>query len=151
MKALDIAYYFLFKANQEGDLLTNLKLQKLLYYAQAWHLVNFDKPLFNDTLYAWDLGPVVKEVYQEFKRYKGRPIPIRNESEIKYKIQKNIFKNRVDYLNDFYDAYIGLSAHELVNMAHNEDPWKNAYISDTKIINIDLMKDYYKRQYKESE
>ena len=42
LSALDVAKYFLCKAHQEGDLVTNLKLQKLLYYAQAWYLVNLN-------------------------------------------------------------------------------------------------------------
>lgn len=151
MKALDVAYYFLLKANKEGDLITNLKLQKLLYYAQVWYLVNFDKPLFDDNLYAWDLGPVVKEVYLQFKQHKGHPIIIKNEDEIKNRIKKNIKESKIEYLDAFYDAYIRLSAHELVNMAHNEDPWKSAYSTTEKIINIDFMKNYYQNKYKESD
>jgi uncharacterized phage-associated protein len=52
VKAIDVAKYFLNWANNKGDLITNLKMQKLLYYAQAWYLVNFKKPLFSDPIEA---------------------------------------------------------------------------------------------------
>jgi len=150
MNALNVAYYFLLKANYEGDLITNLKLQKLLYYAQAWHLVNFEKPLFSEKLFAWDLGPVVREVYQEFKKYGGNPININSKIDVK-NITNNIPKNTIDYLEEFYDIYIGLSAHVLVNMTHNEEPWEKAYKNNSKIISLNTMKNYYQKKYKESE
>ena len=150
MKALNVAYYFLLKATHEGDLITNLKLQKLLYYAQTWYLVNFEKPLFSEKLLAWDLGPVVREVYQEFKKYGGNPINIKDKNVFK-NITDNIQKDTIDYLEEFYDSYIGLSAHELVNMTHNEEPWEKAYKSISKIISLNTMKDYYQKKYKESE
>lgn len=150
MNAPNIAYYFLLKANHEGDLITNLKLQKLLYYAQAWHLINFKKPLFREKLLAWELGPVVREVYQEFKKYGGRPININGRSDTK-NVFGNIQKDTIDYLEEFYDIYIGLSAHELVNMTHNEEPWKRAYKNNSKIISLNDMEEYYQEKYKESE
>jgi len=150
MKALNVAYYFLLKANHEGDLITNLKLQKLLYYAQTWYLVNFEKPLFSEKILAWDLGPVVREVYQEFKKYGGSPININGKSIIKNMTEK-IQEDTKDFLEEFYDIYIGLSAHELVNMTHNEEPWKKAYKNSLKIINLSDMKNYYQKKYKESE
>ena len=64
-----IADYILFKTQNTGDFLTNLKLQKLLYYAQAWYLANYQKPLFDEPIEAWVHGPVVVQVYNEFRDY----------------------------------------------------------------------------------
>lgn len=63
MKALDVAKYFLFLArNREaGDTISNLKIQKMLYYAQGYSLALFNKPLFDDRIEAWKHGPVVKK------------------------------------------------------------------------------------------
>jgi len=65
--AQDVTDLMLYWANRDGDLISNLKLQKLLYYAQAWHLVNFDVPLFGDSIEAWDFGPVIPNVYRQYK------------------------------------------------------------------------------------
>ena len=68
--AADIAEYFLWKAHEEGqELLSNMKLQKLLYYAQGLHLALGFGPLFDDEIQAWTYGPVVADVYHEYKEY----------------------------------------------------------------------------------
>ena len=123
LSALDVAKYFLCKAHQEGDLITHLKLQKLLYYAQAWYLVNYDSPLFKEPIRPWTLGPVVKEIYDKFKDFGAKPIdykPTGKESNIFSEKQKH-------YLDEFYDIFFKFTAHELVNMSHNESPWKDAF------------------------
>ena len=63
----DVAEYFLALANETGGTITNLKLQKLVYYAQAWHLANFDKPLFDAKFEAWVHGPVIPGLYEEYR------------------------------------------------------------------------------------
>lgn len=66
-KASDIAKKLIFKAQNDepngGEKLTNLKLQKLLYYQQGFHLAVFGIPLFNEDVEAWMYGPVVPDVY----------------------------------------------------------------------------------------
>jgi uncharacterized phage-associated protein len=142
--AINVAELFLSWAHRDGDLITNLKMQKLLYYAQAWHLVNFNKkPLFNDGIEAWDFGPVIPSVYHEYKTFGYRPIP--------HAITKNeeapFTPDQMEYLELLYDKFIRFSAHELVNMSHNEDPWKKAFNSDLypKIISHEEMTKYYSK------
>ncbi|AWI33728.1 Panacea domain-containing protein [Helicobacter apodemus] len=71
MEAMEIAKYFLFLArNREaGNTISNLKIQKMLYYAQGYSLCLFEKPLFSDRIEAWKHGPVVKTIYKQFKKY----------------------------------------------------------------------------------
>jgi uncharacterized phage-associated protein len=58
--AFDIAQYFLWKAQESNqELLSNMKLQKLVYYAQGLHLALNDAPLFKGKIEAWTYGPVV--------------------------------------------------------------------------------------------
>lgn len=69
----DVAQFFIGLANdqanmEQGDMMTNLRLQKLLYFAQGWHLARYGKPLFEDEIVAWQYGPVVPAVYNEYKR-----------------------------------------------------------------------------------
>lgn len=74
--ALDIAKWFLNYNlflrnvdNEDTDDISNLKLQKLLYYAQGCYLAMYDAPLFKEDIVAWAHGPVVREVYDEYKAY----------------------------------------------------------------------------------
>jgi len=139
LSALDVAKYFLCKAHQEGDLVTNLKLQKLLYYAQAWYLVNYNAPLFKEAIRPWHLGPVIKEVYDEFKNFGSMSISYTPTGK-----ESNLFSERqIHYLDEFYDVFFKFTAHELVNMSHNEPPWKDAFEKKRAEISLDAMKQYY--------
>lgn len=67
-KSREIADYIILYFQEHGEPLTNLKLQKLLYYAKGWYLALYDKPLFNDKIEAWVHGPVVPSIYHAFKQ-----------------------------------------------------------------------------------
>lgn len=76
----DVAKFFIGLANDQanndqGDLMTNLRLQKLLYFAQGWHLARYGKPLFDDEIDAWTYGPVVPSVYNAYKQHGRDGIP----------------------------------------------------------------------------
>lgn len=76
LKALDVAKYVLSLTDEKsGNTISNLGLQKLLYYVQGYYIACFNKPLFEENILAWDHGPVVKEVYEEYKKYKYNSIP----------------------------------------------------------------------------
>jgi len=136
---IDVAKLFLSWANRDGDLITNLKIQKLLYYAQAWHLVHFKKNLFDEPIVAWELGPVVPVAYKEFKRFSFKPIEYKKND----KEEKGFTKEKLSFLNNCYSTFIKFPAHDLVNMSHNEDPWKIAYSTPSKIISYSSMQEYY--------
>lgn len=72
--ATKIADYLLAECRERGELLTNLKLQKLLYYADAWNLALRDRPLFEEKFKAWVHGPVLTSQYHRFKDYRWKPI-----------------------------------------------------------------------------
>ena len=74
LSAQKIAEYFVWKGQAEKQPITNKKLQKLLYYAQAWSLVVRDQKLFKDKIEAWVHGPAVRDVYLEYKRFGFNPI-----------------------------------------------------------------------------
>ena len=79
INALDIANWFIARANREkienfGEGVSNLKLQKIIYFAQAAHLALEDEELFSDEIHAWSYGPVVNKVYHEFKGKEKTPI-----------------------------------------------------------------------------
>jgi len=137
--SIDTAKYFLSKANNDGDLITNLKMQKLLYYAQAWYLVNYGDTLFHEKIAAWNLGPVVPSAYNHFKKFGASPIIYKNTGK-----EADVFtKKQIEYLDEFYNIFSKFSAHELVNMSHNEPPWKDAFENKEKNISNEVIKKYY--------
>jgi len=135
--------FLLCESRERGDILTNLKLQKLLYYAQAWHLALKDQSLFAEDFQAWVHGPVLCSQYQRFKVYEWRPIleevllP-RLSSELKL------------YFKEIVDVFGCETATALELMTHNERPWKETrrgVASDqqsTAIIPKELMQEFYK-------
>ena len=68
-RALDIAKYIINHEHEEGREISNLRLQKLLYFIQAKFIVETGKPCFSDPIEAWDFGPVVTSVYHEYKLF----------------------------------------------------------------------------------
>lgn len=122
--ASGVADVFLAFCNEYGDLLTNLKLQKMLYYAQGWHLGLYGTPLFDDVIEAWIHGPVVPEVYRRFKPSGHKPI----DSPARLVDQP---EDLVVHIKDVWEAYGGLSAYDLERLSHAEAPWRNARVGLT--------------------
>lgn len=135
----DIAKYFLTLGDPKvGDLISNLKLQKLCYYAQGFHLALFDKKLFPERIEAWTHGPVVRDLYRQYKKFGDGPIPMPDRFDI------SIYdKKTQELLNEVYTVYGQYSAWKLRNMTHEEPPWREAKESGTSI-SPSSMKEYFK-------
>jgi len=119
-----VAKYFLLKAAQEGEPITQLKLQKLVYLAYASALIK-GKKLFNEPIEAWANGPVVPSLYQMLKKYGFNPI-----GEDFYKTDINKLLEDLDdvqsILDEVFDEYAPRSAFELVTITHNDGAWSKA-------------------------
>ncbi|NER49254.1 MAG: SocA family protein [Symploca sp. SIO1A3] len=138
--ALDIAKYFITLASPEQeDFITNLKLQKLLYYAQGFYLAMFDKPLFTEKIEAWQYGPVVPDIYHHYKQYKLAFIPQPEDFNPEQYDQET-----QDLLNEVYEVYGQYTAPALMHLTHQELPWKKTTI--TEEISHSLMKTYFESQ-----
>ena len=124
----DIARYFLAlgrvadDTGDEEDPISNLKLQKLVYYAQGYHLAMFDKALFPEVIEAWGHGPVVRDLYREYKKYGGGPIPKAEDFDINV-----LGEDTRKFLNEVYAARGQFTAWRLRQMTHAEAPWANSY------------------------
>jgi len=142
--ALEVSNFFLKYAAEHGDLLTNLKLQKLVYYAQAWHLALFGKPLFKEDFEAWVHGPVIPSLYRHFKKYGFNPIKVSQDHR-----EPNFESRGRKLLEEVYLKYACLEAFQLEILTHQEDPWKVARgnLSPdepcSKIISTASMKTFY--------
>ena len=119
--ALDVARYFLRRLDREaGDTISPLKLQKLLYYAQAWRLVLRERPLFSEAIEAWVSGSVVREVWDRYKAYKYHDIPQPDTENIEF------LEDEIEVLEEVWESYGELSARQLRDLTHSETPWLNA-------------------------
>ena len=135
----DVAAYLLSKADiKEGDGMTHLKLQKLLYYCQGFSLVLLEKPLFTNEIEAWTHGPVVSDAYDEFKRYGDKIIDDLGPGNV-----NALSGDEKALIDDVYDVYGGYSASRLRNLTHNEKPWIDAENKIDKTITHKAMRDFF--------
>ena len=125
MTAHEVAKYFVSLVDEEaGDSISNLKLQKLLYYAQGFHLAVYGEPLFNEQIKAWMHGPVVPQVYHDYRDFRAGPIAIEKVDLDDYTPQVR------ELLDEVYNVYGQFTASKLETMTHNEPPWKNTAQSE---------------------
>jgi uncharacterized phage-associated protein len=113
----DVARYIL----EKKGMMTAMKLQKLVYYAQAWSLVWDDEPLFKENIQAWINGPVVRELYDECK---GKYQITIDDITLGDSCQLSI--NQRDSIDRVLDYYGDKSSQWLSDLTHMEDPWQNA-------------------------
>ncbi len=142
--ALDIARKLIQLAEDQfrfgGEKLTNMKLQKLMYYAQGYHLAAFGERLFDDDIESWMYGPVVPSVYDYYAKYEANPLPSEECGLKMTKAAENLF-------NYVYNFFRNFSAIGLMNRTHTESPWLEAlpHNRGTKISN-DSIKAYFQTQ-----
>ncbi|MDR0853954.1 MAG: DUF4065 domain-containing protein [Clostridiales Family XIII bacterium] len=138
-----LAYNRQFEASFDGELLSNMKLQKLLYYAQGSFLALEGYPLFRDKIEAWMHGPVVPSVYHRFSSIGSNGIDIsENGVEI-----PDLSDGETEILERDFEVFGRYSAWELRNMTHDETPWKETASGD--VIDLSLIKDYFEQHYLE--
>lgn len=159
--AKDIANWFLWKNKVEQleneteyddkyevyEGLSHLKLQKLLYFAQGLSLAINNEPLFSDKIYAWTHGPVVKEVYDKFKKYGRNDIELSvNDKEMKIieSIESNSKTSNI--LNLVYENFGIYTAWQLREMTHvPSGPWETTVRTKgmDKEIDPKLIRNYF--------
>ena len=116
--ALEVASWIVRHAHEQGDEITQLKLQKLCYYAQGYHLAIHGTPLFADPIEAWDMGPVIYALRREYGRHKGLPIPQPDEA-----VPDALELRTVAILAATYREFRHASGSTLVSKTHREHPW----------------------------
>lgn len=139
-QAKEVADYLLFLDSKDEDSegISNLKLQKLLYYAQGHFVALYDKNLFEESIEAWMHGPVVPGVYHEYKSYGQKTIDAPESLDI-----KSFTPEEQEIIDDVYMVYGRFSAWALRNMTHQEEPWKKR-APDRDCITNDDLKDFFK-------
>lgn len=129
MKSVDVerdikinSYYVIDYFHQKGENITNLKLQKLMYFMEGLYMVITDESyLFEQDFFAWNLGPVCKELYDHYKEYGNENIELTDEESKKIINFPNVNKVFVELL---FRVFGNWSAYELVELTHEKDsPW----------------------------
>ena len=119
--------YIIIQLNADGDSdLTTLKLQKLLYYIQAWHLAFYKKPMFEGEFQAWVHGPVNRKIYNRFKDTKFLYSSITMQDVEDRNAGDSLTKKEKSHIGSVLDAYAKYSPSQLEVMTHREKPWIDA-------------------------
>lgn len=142
-----VANYFLDLSNEKEIQITNLKLQKLIFFVHGHFLADYKKPLVKNDFEAWDFGPVVKILYKNFKKFGPNPIkdkaqkfnPIFRKKEV---VRYNFPKEIEEFLEEIFSFYSRISSGQLVKMTHIEGgPWDVTKNHSQEKLNINLVID----------
>jgi uncharacterized phage-associated protein len=140
VNVFDVASYIL---KRLGNIST-MKLQKLVYYCQAWSLVWDEKPLFSESIKAWANGPVVGELFFQLKG-----LFTVNENDLLIGNYKKLNEVQLETIDAVIEHYGDKSAQWLIELSHSEDPWRIARkgLSDeersSRIIQLEDIANYY--------
>lgn len=121
--AFDVAHFLIAEENRRGQgAMTNLRLNKLLYFAQVISLLETEQPLFPDEFYAWQLGPVIPDINRHYKKYENRAIPTPE------KMDYTVFTvEEIRFLFDVSEFLKKHSTSALIDLSHVKGgPWQVA-------------------------
>jgi len=131
MNAKSVANYFLQLAEDEGEEIDPMKLQKLIYYAHGWYAGNFNEPLLDDAIQAWRFGPVIPSIYHEFKRFGAGTITAKATAFDGHQFRDvPIPEDEYDrkFLDIVWRKYKGYTGKKLSEMTHADgSPWDQVW------------------------
>ncbi|MCR5661282.1 MAG: DUF4065 domain-containing protein [bacterium] len=142
----DVANWFLAKES-----MTHKKLQKLCYYAQAWHCALLDEPLFADEVQAWVHGPVIPALYKLYSDFGWKQIPQYTGELPKFN------EKTLEILETVVNTYMKFTGDVLERITHAEKPWQEArgnlepWETCTAPISTVSMATFYKQLYQEAQ
>ena len=140
-EAMTLAKWFVAYADADDADISNLKLQKLLYYAQGHFLACNGEPLFDDPNQAWSHGPVVPGVYHAFKKFRSGDVQLEESDDFTF---DRIDNETTQFLLGVWDKYAKFSPWGLRNMTHSEPPWKDSFDgSHNVVIPIASIRSYF--------
>lgn len=134
----EIANYILDQCEKQNRPVTNLALQKILYFCHVWSLINLNRPLIKHNFEAWQYGPVLQYVYREFKQFDRQQITSRafrvNPTSGKREVASyNFQEETAALLEQVVNFYSRMSASDLVNMSHADNgPWEKVWNHEGK-------------------
>lgn len=121
MDALIVAKYVITRCYDNGNPVSNLKLQKMLYFIFGCYCAKFNDYLFDDEFIAWKLGPVISDVYYEYNRYVAEPICK------SFDIELGLQNENKKFIDNEIDKLLTKTTWDLVEDSHKTTPWQKAY------------------------
>lgn len=147
---IDIIARFFYVSNRQD--VTNMSIQKMLYYAQGFFKAIYGKDLFNDDCQAWVYGPVYPKIYEKYRNIQN--LESLSVSELNTGVD-TLSKEELSFLKEIFNAFGIYSGYALRDMTHKEDPWKNTRIGlpaearSERIIKKEDMENYFKKVVEE--
>ncbi|MBV7292379.1 Panacea domain-containing protein [Corynebacterium sp. TAE3-ERU16] len=136
----DVARYIL---ERQDVPVSTMKLQKLVYYSQAWSLVWDERPLFHERIEAWANGPVTRELYRQHRRQFTADVDMFDGDS------NRLTSDERETIDAVLDAYGHLSGQQLSDLSHSERPWRDARGDipngdpSTNEVSQEVMQDFY--------
>lgn len=142
--AMDVAEYVLYYCEHDkNNPITNLQLQKFLYYIQGANLVLNDEPIFDNDIVAWQYGPVVPDVYYSFSNFYSKKITGVSPE------RRDIFsENEIAVIEKVVNILINVDIWDIVNETHKQEPWKINERCRCKIFNGEI-KSWFKDHWRQ--
>ena len=151
-----VANFILDYAELNGRAISNLALQKIIYFCHAWSLVQLDKPLIKHTFEAWEFGPVLPYLYREFKKYDrspiiGRAMKIEPNSGAACVVDYQFDEETRQLLEQTVEFYSRMRPGDLVELSHVEGgPWYKVWNHEATVnpgmkIANDAIRQFYAR------
>ncbi|MGL6073112.1 MAG: Panacea domain-containing protein [Fimbriiglobus sp.] len=145
----DVCDYIITKLCEGGGSVSVLKLQKLVYYSQAYRLANDNKPLFDGKFQAWVHGPVSRQLYERFAATKSMYSDVGLDDLRPDFSKTQLDHDEMDHIDWVLEAFAKFDGTQLEHMTHHEEPWIEARGSllaaarCEKEINEETMQRYY--------
>jgi uncharacterized phage-associated protein len=158
LDARAVANYFLSLAGKDGQTIDPMGIQKLVFFAHGWHLAIYDRPLISQPIEAWDYGPVIRDLYHDFKRFGNDPITeqaylINLDPETRaFRVTRPELPlttppETVSLLDRIWRVYKPFTSIQLSNMTHFDGtPWRTAREHGAKVIDNGTIQAYFKKQ-----
>ncbi|MCI8269001.1 MAG: DUF4065 domain-containing protein [Lachnospiraceae bacterium] len=148
---MDVARYVVNYSIEIGRPVSNLKLQKLLYFIQVAFISQYGLPCYEEPIIHWRHGPVVESVYQKYKAYGAENI---TDKELEYfsfsfnvdtrsfmiepkKYNESVFEfSHLMLIRSIIESYKDTSPWEMVDLTHKEEPWKRTDRNEEITVNM---------------
>lgn len=135
INVLSLSNHIISRFEEKNQIITNLKLQKILYYVQGYFFRKFDKEAFPEEIYCWQYGPVVPIAYYEYNIFGSKPLTSVNGYAIELTLEES------EVIEKIIAKCQKIASSSLVDKTHSETPWKNAFSG--QIITKQAIKKYF--------
>lgn len=143
--SITIANKILEIAREKNKTLTPMQLIKLVYLCHAWMLGLYGRHLIKEPIEAWQYGPVIRDLYNQIKKYKSNPVTGPIDQNTCNPANDTLDNQELDVINQVFEKYGNLTGIELSSLTHqNGSPWSVTWDAKEPVISNDLIENYYK-------